>query len=256
MQSRCSTVTPIVNPLTTPFIWRLKRMKRFLAALASVAIGIIVVAAVGLFAAQRGTEPALMAATVDGTVQTPNGEVPHAKLSLDIYPQSSAAIPGPTGGQNDQYVNLGWPFYWPSTTLQVPAHSMVTVTIHQYDSGGAIYNAYLANVHGTVDGTMKVDGNTVKGIPPTQVAHTFTIHQYPETTQPYLFVSVPLPMNAADAPLEANGYPKPHEVTFSFMTGAPGDYVWNCEFPCGSGYLEFGGPMSQRGWMSGKLKVV
>jgi hypothetical protein len=88
------------------------------------------------------------------------------------------------------------------------------------------------------------------------VAHTFTIHQYPESDQPYWFVSVPLPAQADNAKPLANGYPAPIDVTFSFMTGAPGKYVWNCEFPCGTGYVEFGGPMSQRGFMSGTVTVV
>jgi hypothetical protein len=46
-------------------------------------------------------------------------------------------------------------------------------------------------------------------------------------------------------------------VRFSFMTGGPGKYVWNCEFPCGDGtYAKFGAPMSTRGYMSGTLTVT
>jgi hypothetical protein len=79
----------------------------------------------------------------------------------------------------------------------------------------------------------------------------------PEGNQPYLFVSVPVPAQSANAPTDANGYPtKPIDVTFTFRTGAPGNYVWNCEFPCGTYYVSFGGPMSQRGYMSGTVKVV
>ena len=63
---------------------------------------------------------------------------------------------------------------------------------------------------------------------------------------------------ADDAPAAAGSdYPKPIEVTFSFRTKGPGEYVWNCEFPCGDGtYAKFGGPMSTRGWMSGTLTVT
>jgi hypothetical protein len=103
---------------------------------------------------------------------------------------------------------------------------------------------------------MNVGGRDVTSIPASNVAHTFTIHQYPESDQPYWFVSVPLPAQADNAKPLANGYPAPIDVTFSFMTGAPGKYVWNCEFPCGTGYVEFGGPMSQRGFMSGTVTVV
>jgi hypothetical protein len=45
-------------------------------------------------------------------------------------------------------------------------------------------------------------------------------------------------------------------VTFSFVTGGKGEYVWNCEFPCGDGYYaKFGGPMATRGYMSGTFTV-
>jgi hypothetical protein len=54
----------------------------------------------------------------------------------------------------------------------------------------------------------------------------------------------------------ANGYPKPEVMEFSFVTGAPGNYVWNCEDPCGNGYVMFGGVMSERGMMSGTVTVV
>lgn len=231
-------------------------MKRLLAAVIAVVAGVAFVGALVLFASRTSGEPALMVATVDGTAKTPQGDLPHAKLKLEIYPQSSNAIPGPTGGVNAEYASLGWPFYWPSTTLQVPANSLVTIEVHQYDGGGPIYNDYFAKAHGTVDGTITVDGKQVTEIDPANVGHTFTIHSYPEASQPILNVSVPLPAVAASAKNEANGYPKPHIVTFSFITGDAGTYVWNCEFPCGSGYVEFGGPMSQRGWMSGTLEVV
>jgi hypothetical protein len=70
-------------------------------------------------------------------------------------------------------------------------------------------------------------------------------------------VSVPLPAVADDAPPLANGYPKPHNVTFSFITKGPGDYVFQCEFPCGDGYYaKFGGPMSTEGYMAGTVTVA
>ena len=109
---------------------------------------------------------------------------------------------------------------------------------------------------GTVDGTATYNGKAAASIDPANVAHTFTIHQYPEGGQPYLFVSVPVPAQSDKAPNLANGYPAPIDVTFSFITGDPGTYVWNCEFPCGTGYVEFGGPMSQRGYMSGTVTVA
>ena len=202
-------------------------------------------------------ETAVTAAKVVGTADTPRGPLPHATLDLQIYPNSSSEVPGPTTGVNAAYASQGWPFYWPTTSLQVPANSLVTVTITQYDSGAAVFNEYWAGVHGTVDGTMTVNGAVVTGWDKEHIAHTFTIHQYPDDGQPYLFVSVPLPDNPGKEVDDANPYVKdPYVVQFSFMTGDPGTYVWNCEFPCGDEYQEFGGPMQQRGWMSGTLEVV
>lgn len=232
-------------------------MKRFLIAVISVLAGVLVVGGVAVVASSQAGEPVALAATPTGKAQGPNGEVNSASLELAIYPNSSSEIPGPTGGVNAVYASQGWPFYWSSTTLQVPAHSLITVTIKQYDSGGTVFNPYWAKVHGTVGGTMTLNGQQVTDIDPTNVGHTFTIHQYPEAGQPYLFVSVPLPANPGDKVANANPYVKdPQVITFSFMTGEPGDYVWNCEFPCGDQYQEFGGPMQQRGWMSGTLQVV
>jgi hypothetical protein len=47
-----------------------------------------------------------------------------------------------------------------------------------------------------------------------------------------------------------------HTITFQFVTGSTGTYAWNCEFPCGDNYANFGGAMSTYGYMSGTLKVV
>jgi hypothetical protein len=234
-------------------------VKRFIFALLTVAVGVIVVAGAVLIAQQRQAEPAVLAATVVGTAETPQGTLPHATLELSIYPQASAAVPGPTSGVNAIVAETdqdSWPFYWPSTTLELPAHTLVTMTVHQYDSAGAVYNPYFATVQGTVDGTAEFNGMKKPGIAPADVAHTFMIHQYPEGGQPYFFLNVPMEGVAADAPNEANGYPKPVDVTFSFITGDPGTYVWNCEDPCGDSFVQFGGVMSERGWMSGTVTVV
>ena len=59
-----------------------------------------------------------------------------ASLELAVYPNNSDQIAGPMEGVNALYASQGWPFYWPSTTLQVPANSLITMTITQYDSGG------------------------------------------------------------------------------------------------------------------------
>ncbi len=233
-------------------------MKRVLVTIACIVLGIAVVAGVGAVAAISGEEPKAIVAKQVGTMQTPDGEKPHYELHLDVYPNSSAAVPPPRAGSPIQADLLsGQPFYHPSTSIQVPANSVVTIHFTQYDSGGQIYNPYFAKVHGTMDGTMTWNGKKVSEIKPSEVGHTFTVHQYPESTQPYLFLSVPLPMNAGNAKTNSDGYPvDPQKISVTFVTGEAGTYVWNCEFPCGDLYQEFGGPMQARGWMAGTFEVV
>jgi len=231
-------------------------MRRTLFALLTVIIGALVVAGSVLLFGKVQAEPAVHRATVIGTAKTPQGELPHATLELSIYPESTPGVPGPTSGVNKLIENEGWPFYWPSTTIELPAHSLITMTVHQYDGSTTVWNPFFAKVHGTVDGTATYNGKAQREIEPDNVAHTFTIHQYPQSTQPNWFVSVPMLAVPNNAKNEANGYPKAQDITFSFITGAPGEYVWNCEDPCGSGYVDFGGVMSERGWMSGTVTVV
>ncbi len=215
----------------------------------AVVAGAAVVALGGAVLSMANSPQELLKAQVRGSSQTSKGRLPHAYLSLATYPDSLAGEHGTSGGAHPDWVSYG-----PSTNLQVPAHALVTVTIRQYDTGGTVYNPYFAEVHGTLGGTETINGKTVTGIDPGTVAHTFTLHMFP-ANQPSLFISVPLPGVPATAPNLANGYPKPNVVTFSFITGGPGRYVWNCEFPCGVYYRGFGGPMATQGYMAGTLTV-
>ncbi len=219
---------------------------------ATVLGGVLAVGLVGTALARQSSHPTLLAATVSGVADTPQGSLPHAFLNLEVWPDSlSGTTHGAKGGAHPDWVSYG-----PSTRLSVPAHALVTVTIKQYDSGEPIANPYFAKVHGTVDGTASVDGEAVTEVDPETVGHTFTVHSL-VTNQDPLFVSVPLPAVADDAPVLDNGYPAPHVVTFSFITQGPGEYVWQCEFPCGDGtYAKFGGPMSMQGYMAGTVTVT
>jgi hypothetical protein len=216
--------------------------------------GAVVVVLMGavLHLSGQGPNASPLNAVVSGTAQTSTGSLPHAFLKLATYPDSLAGEHGKSGGAHPDWVSYG-----PSTDLRVPAHSLVTVTIDQYDTGGTITNPYFAKVHGTVDGTMTVNGKSETGTNTDAVGHTFTIHAAP-TNQDPLYVSVPLPAQADDAqPAAGSDYPAPISVTFSFITNGPGAYVWNCEFPCGDGYYaKFGGPMATRGYMSGSFTVT
>jgi hypothetical protein len=218
----------------------------------AVVTGAAVVAVTGFILSTAGAEANSLSATVKGTAQTSQGLLPHAFLHLDTYPDSEQGVHGKDGGAHPDWVTYG-----PSSQLRVPAHSLVTVTIDQYDTGDVITNPYFASVRGTVGGTEIVNGKTVTKIDANSVGHTFTLHAAP-TNQDPLFVSVPLPALPDSAvPVGNAEYPKPNVVTFSFITGGRGDYVWNCEFPCGDAYYaSFGGPMSTRGYMSGSLTVT
>jgi hypothetical protein len=225
------------------------RMRTGVAVAVAVAGGAVAISLLGTSLALASSHPSQLRATVRGTVNTPSGQLPHAFLNLSAWPDSLAGEHGADGGAHPDWVSYG-----PTTNLEVPAHSEVTVTIDQYDSGEAIYNPYFAQPHGTIGGTETVNGKAVTKVDPTAIGHTFTLHMFP-ANQPDMFVSVPLPAVSDDAPNLANGYPKPNVVTFSFITGAPGHYVWNCEFPCGTDYREFGGPMSTPTYMDGTLTV-
>lgn len=216
---------------------------------ASVLGGAVLIALTGTSLSLAASPPAQLRASVRGYARTPSGLLPHAFLTIATYPDSLAGEHGANGGAHPDWVSYG-----PTTNLEVPAHALVTMTINQYDTGGSVYNSYFASVHGTLGGTETVNGKTVTGINAGTVAHTFTLHMFP-ANQPSVFISVPLPGVSASAPNLANGYPKPNVVTFSFITEGPGRYVWNCEFPCGTTYRGFGGPMSTQGYMAGTLTV-
>jgi hypothetical protein len=141
-----------------------------------------------------------------------------------------------------------------STELTVPAHSLVQVTIYQYDSATGLRNPFFARVLGTSGQTMQLDGKAVDAIPPDDAAHTFAI--------PQLNVYVPLKGVADDAPNQCGAAPctlrqAHHTVTFTFRTKGKGKFRWQCFVPCGAGFVTGnGGPMQTFGYMAGYLTVV
>jgi hypothetical protein len=221
------------------------------------ALGAVAIGAAALVLHSAPTQPPLLEATVTAHSSSMPGVTSEASLELATYGDSSQITWRRT---NDGQGPHDWVSYGPTTDLQVPAHSLVTVTINQYDSGEAIPNTFLATVQGTVGGTMSVDGKKVSQIDSESVGHTFTLRSFPSSSQDPLFVNVPLPAVSDDeaAAADAAGrLTKPHVITFSFVTGSTGTYAWNCEFPCGDGtYAKFGDAMSSYGYMSGTLHVV
>jgi hypothetical protein len=144
---------------------------------------------------------------------------------------------------------------WVHTTyLQVPANSLVKVTIYQYDTGTGLRNPFFTQVRGTEGSTMAINGKSALTIDQADAAHTFAV--------PDLGISVPLKGVDPNAKNQCTAAPcdtsmAHNTITFSFRTGAPGTYRWQCFVPCAAGNLVGnGGPMQTLGYMGGFLNVV
>lgn len=175
-----------------------------------------------------------------------------AWIKAHVTGQSDYGYPFPSPGDNQ-----GWVTYWPTTNLTVPAHSLVTITIQNYDTATPLLNSFYGTPQGVLPSSFTVDGKPGGSVNSDDISHTFTIHGIPNATQPWLYVSVPVTAVSGDAPTDEAGMPnKPVVTTFSFMTQGPGTYAWQCFDPCGSNYDGFGGPMETRGYMSGTFTVV
>jgi hypothetical protein len=204
-------------------------------------------------ASSLGYEPAVYHARITG---------PHtASLSLSSWPDSMQCHG--SGGSPGGGAHPDWVSYCPSTSLQVPANSLITVTIKNYDSGDLVKDPFFARVHGTVNDVEVVNGKPVHGqVASKPVAHTFTVQSVPDSPV-QMFINVPLAAlpDSAPTPLHLNGsdYPRPAIIRFQFHSGAPGHYIWKCYVPCGTGLEDFqkgfGGPMSTTGYMAGTLTV-
>lgn len=133
-----------------------------------------------------------------------------------------------------------WPAFSPSN-LVVPANSLVTVTIRDFDLGDTPLpqGSPFTTVQG-ITGSVMADGRAFTRLSPDKIAHTFTI--------PQLGVNVPLPGDAT----AGQAY---NTVTFTFRTGAPGTYTFRCLDPCGTGPMGMMGPMMTQGYMLGTLTV-
>jgi hypothetical protein len=214
----------------------------------TIVLGVSFVGVVGALFSWASPQSRLPIAKAElrGTVETPKGVMPHAFLEISSWADSMAGgCHGDDGGEQPDWVT-----FCPTTNFQLPANALVTMTIRQYDGGEKITNPFFAQVHGTVDGSATMNGETFTQIDPAKVGHTFTMHSISGTGQDSLFVSVPLQLSEDENVT-------PNVIEFSFYTGAAGTYYWNCEFPCGDGTLaNFGGPMATQGYMAGLITVV
>ena len=142
-----------------------------------------------------------------------------------------------------------------STIYTVPAHSVVHVTLYEFDSPTGLRNPSSPRSGALSADTITINGKTVSSVGPEEPAHTFAI--------PELGVFVPLPgVNEEAKNFCEEGPCEPatqehNTITFSFRTGKKGRYRWQCFVPCGAGFLNGnGGPMQTLGYMDGFIDVV
>src|SRR5262249_50033861 len=166
-----------------------------------------------------------------GTATTPK-QVTTTHLTFDILPVR------PRGPADN------WPAYMATSPTALPANSLVTVTIRNFDIGNDALpsGSPILQVNGTTDGVAYADGKAYKYLDASHISHSFTIMQ--------LNLNVPLP---GDPVGDANNV----TVTFSFRTPTKaGTYTFQCYVPCGTGTSGFDGPMSTMGYMRGTVTVV
>ena len=140
------------------------------------------------------------------------------------------------------------------TTYEVPANTVLHVTIYNYDSASGLRNNFFGQSSGTLGGMISLDGKSTQGINPDDASHVFSI--------PAIGLSVPLLGVSSTAKNPCSNAPcsltNDHTTTsFVFRTPSKGLYRWQCFVPCAAGYISgFGGPMQTEGYMGGYLKVV
>lgn len=217
---------------------------------ASIVLGFGIIGGIALgfrSAAGLGYEPDVLRAEKTGPGS--------ATISLSTYPDSYACH----ADQGEPQID--WVTYCSSTSLEVPANSLITVVIKQYDGATPLVNDFFRQVHGTIGGVELINNKPVSELDSSNIAHTFTLQSEPDAAYP-LFVSVPLEAVPDNAPtpvqIAGQSYPTPNIISFQFRTGPPGTYIWHCYDPCGEDRdppYGFSGPMSTTGYMAGTLTV-
>jgi hypothetical protein len=143
-----------------------------------------------------------------------------------------------------------------NTSWELPAYSVIDMTVYQYDTGSPLRNQKYGQVLGVIGGTATLNGksfseynsNTGNGF-----GHTFSIPQFGVNVP---LVGVSSTGNVCGSAPCTTQYAH-NIVNFSFKTPGPGSYYWQCFVPCGVGYfLGNGGPMSTQNYMGGELEVV
>jgi hypothetical protein len=176
-----------------------------------------------------------------------------ARLFLGTVPAAATTDPHPTWVS--YYAVSPTSTHWKHvTTYNLPAHTLVRITIYQFDGDSGLRNPFLSQAMGTVGGVFSLNGKVTKSINPDTASHVFAIPQWG--------VSVPLegvpdsaknPCGNAPCSLKYD-----HEtISFTVRTPGPGLYRWQCFVPCAAGFIHgFGGPMQTVGYMDGFIKIA
>jgi len=115
--------------------------------------GIVAVVALGFQSASGlGYEPSVLQATKTG----PNA----ATLNISTFPDSQVCHPGAPNPEIDWVTYCSGINNDHGTTWELPANSVITVIIKQYDSASGLYNGFFQNVQGTIGGTAMYTGKT------------------------------------------------------------------------------------------------
>jgi hypothetical protein len=214
---------------------------------AVVVLGVLI----GLYVSSWAT---VLPKAIPGTPGTASAAEPTTNLTL----QTDAAV-----GPQESPSHPDWVSYlvqqkgrWVRDTIfKVPAHSLVHVTVYQFDGDSGLRNAFLSQVQGTGGGTVTIDGKAVTHIDPEEASHTFVV--------PQMGVFVPLPGVPEEAKNQCEYGPcdpatmAHRTIEFTFRTGNKGRFRWQCFVPCAAGtYFGFGGPMQTLGYMDGFIDVV
>jgi len=217
--------------------------------LLAVAVGAIVVAAlIGAYVSFLTNGPT--------PFRPPVAQAANGGKSVQLTLQTVAAV-GPKLSPNENWVSylIRENGVWHRTTVwTLPAHTLVHVTVYQYDGDSGLRNPFLAQARGIVGGSFTVDGKRMSFINPDDASHTFAI--------PALGLIVPLAGVPDDAKNQCGYAPcdpsmAHRTIQFTFRTGNPGHYRWQCFVPCAAGFVYgFGGPMQTIGYMDGFVNVV
>ncbi len=181
-----------------------------------------------------------------------------ARLFLGTVPAAALSDPHPTWVSYYQVspTSTDWNHV---TTYNLPAHTLVRITIYNYDSQTGLRNPFISQATGTLGGTFTLGGTGLKNkvlktIYPLTASHVFAIPQW-GVSVPIYGVSANAKNPCANAPCSLS---QAHSTTtFTIRTPGPGLYRWQCFVPCAAGFIAgFGGPMQTVGYMDGFIKIV